>query len=368
MSTYRKPSFGYIDQLPSQRFRARYKDDLKQFVTIGTFATWHLANEALQDAYAKIRLGLIGTPLKRSTRTLVEFTEWYYDGPANLAIRTKEVNLSFLRKHVFPMLGGLPLSKITVPMIDTWWSHAGRTMTPMSRRNAYFALRGILRYAVRIKEISENPCQVEGASADVSVERPELTFHDMLAIIEKMPPLAAVATWVAFGAHLRVGELVALQARDVNLETGEVRVARQIVEAKGGATMTGTKNKSNEVVVLFPVALEILKLWLIDHPAEGSDYLFRYDNGKNMGRAYIQQRWVAARTEAGLPQFHLHDVRHTGLGMVEETGLGIKAVQARARHKTTAAALKYMHNRIGAIEGIVGQVDEEIRKRMGDAA
>ena len=55
--------------------------------------------------------------------------------------------------------------------------------------------------------------------------------------------------------------------------------------------------------------------------------------------------WDQARTEVGLPELHLHDLRHTGNTLAAETGATLKELMARMGHASTRAAVIYLHAR-----------------------
>lgn len=106
-------------------------------------------------------------------------------------------------------------------------------------RQAYSLLRTILNAAVKDRLISENPCQIEGAGQVNDPERPYLSPEHLAAIVGAMPEKWHLPVRVAFGAHLRVGELEALERGDY--ANGALRVERQRIYVRGHATITPTK-------------------------------------------------------------------------------------------------------------------------------
>ncbi|XVV05295.1 tyrosine-type recombinase/integrase [Actinosynnema sp. CA-248983] len=55
--------------------------------------------------------------------------------------------------------------------------------------------------------------------------------------------------------------------------------------------------------------------------------------------------WDKARKAAGIPDVHLHDLRHTGNTLAAETGATLRELMDRIGHSATRAARIYLHAR-----------------------
>jgi hypothetical protein len=53
-----------------------------------------------------------------------------------------------------------------------------------------------------------------------------------------------------------------------------------------------------------------------------------------VGEAVWQQEWVRARETLGLPDLHLHDLRHVAATLAAETGAGVKEIMYRIGHSS----------------------------------
>jgi integrase len=56
-----------------------------------------------------------------------------------------------------------------------------------------------------------------------------------------------------------------------------------------------------------------------------------------------QCRWSDSVTQAGLPGFHFHDLRHTGNTLAADTGASLADLMARMGHGSARAAMIYQH-------------------------
>ncbi|HEY5221664.1 MAG TPA: tyrosine-type recombinase/integrase [Microbacteriaceae bacterium] len=73
--------------------------------------------------------------------------------------------------------------------------------------------------------------------------------------------------------------------------------------------------------------------------------LFIRADGKALTRAQLQHAFKKARTAVQLPQYHFHDLRHSGRGhtLAAQSGATIRELMSRAGHSTSSAAMKYQH-------------------------
>ena len=69
-------------------------------------------------------------------------------------------------------LGGYPLNKITVEVVDDWYAKVRKDAGADQAAKSYKLLKTMLNRAVRYRWIPFNPCQIEGGSQEHAAERP----------------------------------------------------------------------------------------------------------------------------------------------------------------------------------------------------
>ncbi len=208
-------------------------------------------------------------------------------------------------------------------------------------RQAYALLRTILNAAVRDRLIAENPCQIDGAGQVNAPERPYLSPESLAAIVAAMPEKWHLPIRVAFGAHLRVGELEALQRGDY--ANGALRVERQRIYVRGEGIITPTKTGEARTVVLPPSIAAEVEAYLAATKGFAKSPLFPRRDGKALTGNALGHAWRKAARGVGLGQFHVHDLRHAGLTAAAQAGGTTRELMARAGHRTARAALIYQH-------------------------
>ena len=208
-------------------------------------------------------------------------------------------------------------------------------------RQAYSLLRTILNAAVRDRLINENPCQIDGAGQVNDPERPYLSPESLAAIVAAMPEKWHLPVRVAFGAHLRVGELVALQRGDY--ANGALRVERQHIYVRGRSIATATKTGEARTVTLPPSIAAEVEAYLASTTGFPKSPLFPRQDGEPITGNALGHAWRKAARGIGLGQFHVHDLRHAGLTLAAQAGGTTRELMARAGHRTARAALIYQH-------------------------
>lgn len=60
-------------------------------------------------------------------------------------------------------------------------------------------------------------------------------------------------------------------------------------------------------------------------------------------RATLRKAWNAACADAGVQEFHLHDLRHVSLSLAAQSGLSLASIKERGGHASLTAAMRYQH-------------------------
>jgi len=219
----------------------------------------------------------------------------------------------------------------------------GRSRAPL-RRQVPPAPARHLRHRRRGRDDPEEPCLLRGASTDRPAERPVGTIAQVFAIADAIGPSLRVQFIFATFTGLRFGELRALKRSRVDLLHKSVQVVEQYQELSSGQLVLGLpKTDAGRRTVAIP---DILVTYLEEHIAtysgQGTDGLvFCGTQHQPLHRKTFYRNWNKATAVAGLPGFHLHDLRHTGNTLAAATGASTKKLMSRMGHASPQAALTY---------------------------
>jgi integrase len=245
------------------------------------------------------------------------------------AIRSYEQALT---NYLRPEFGDRKLSDITRNDVQDFADALlAQGLDPSTVRNALMPLRVIYRRAVKRGEVTLNPSRdvdlpaVEGRRERVA--SPEEAQQLIGALPESERALWATALY----AGLRLGELQALQAEDVDPDEGLIHVRRSWDKQEG---FVATKSKAGERII--PIS-EHLRDYLHERAAGFYFATGAFNYGKTTRRAY------AAWKDAGLTRITLHECRHSYSTFLDGAGISETRADRYMGHANHSVQNRYRH-------------------------
>ncbi|WP_222273148.1 tyrosine-type recombinase/integrase [Modestobacter marinus] len=342
-----KRTFGTVDELPSGRFRARYRgpDGRRHAKVFGTKAdAWAWLATQQTDLLRKTWRAPIA-----SRRTVGDYAEDYL-ARNDLRESTRVLYAGLWHHHLAAPWSDVPVDEVTPAAVRSWHAKAGRTTGPTALAQSYRLLRAILNVAVADEVISSNPCRLRGAGTP-RASRPSraLTASEALRLAEQLGRTRRTGRYralllvLAFGG-LRFGEATALRRSDV-LPGGRLRVERSVRRVGGQWVVGEPKTDAGHRTVTLPAAIAaVLEKHLEKYVLASPDaLLFSTSSGGYLARSNWNATFRRAAEAIGLPAVRPHELRHTGATLAAATGATTKELMRRLGHASPAAALLYQH-------------------------
>lgn len=367
------------------RFRALGRRRHQVLGTSGEGWTPERAETELNNVMADVRrdlwrapavTGAVVVPEQSTGSTFRQFAATWWEGKRDELSTNTQIDYEWqLDNHLVPFFGAHPLSQITVQEVDRYrrYKVAEAALSAASINKTLTRLGQILDQADEYGLITRNPIRVNPRNRKLRAPKPASVWLDRADQIEALldaageldrrayagrrhvPRRAMLATLV-FGG-LRLGELLALRWRNVDLAAGRLYVASAKTDA-------GVRH-----VELLPALREELATVRMDRPDAGpNDLLFPTSGGRPMSRDNFRNRVFAAavkladeRRVAGgltpLPQgLTPHKLRHTAVSLWFANGWETPRVMGNAGHTDPAITLRiYAH---------LMSVDERERERL----
>ena len=342
--------FGNVRKRESGRWQVRYRGPDGQLRSAPeTFARKSEADRYLRLIEMRISQGEWSDPIR--ARVLLDdyATLWIAQRPG-LRPRTVDLYSWLLKRHISPKLGKIPLDKLDTALIREWRAgllEAGVTQGMAAK--AYRLLRAILNTAVDEDDLlSTNPCRIKGAGLEKTEERPFLTIDQVMRLAANVPDRWRAFILLMTFASLRWGEITALTRDDIDLVSCEVRIRRQFLERSTGVIAAGPpKSRAGSRTVSFPaLILPDIQVHLENFSGTGrTGLVFCALKGQPLRRSLFNKsvKWHELVAEIGVPNLHLHDLRHTGNTLAASSGSSLKDLMSRMGHDSPAAALIYQH-------------------------
>lgn len=346
--------FGTLRRLPSKRWQATYVGpDLARHAAAHTFASKMDAEVWLGQERALVSGDNWVAPARRAELKerlapptfSVYAQQWLAD--RSLKPRTREGYEHLLRRYLDPEFGDLPVPDLTPAVVRRWWAGLSQDHPTVNAR-AYALLRAILSTAVTDELVATNPCRVRAASNPPTKKdvRPA-TPAELEVLVEAMPDSRRAVVLLCAWCALRIGEVLELRRRDLDLTRGVVSVTRAVSWVRGQPVVGTPKSAAGtRQVSVPPHIVPALQHHLDAHVRSGADALLfpsMRDPLRHLQPTVLHQSWRKARSAAGRDDLRIHDLRHTGATLAAMTGATLAELQARLGYSTVGAALRYQH-------------------------
>ena len=274
---------------------------------------------------------------------------------------TRKAQARAVARRLLPAFGPVPLDRIDRAGVTRWFDECSRT-APGAANRALNLLSRILNHAVVCGHVRTNPAH--GIKWN---RRPKLTrflsrdevgrLHRALdrlagARPSRAPQADVIRLLLLTGC--RKNEILTLRWQDVDGNT------LNLIDAK-----TGPRR-----VFLSVPARAVLER----QPRSESAYVFPAPTNLNRPLSHHLPLWRSVRTEAGIEDVRIHDLRHTFASHAVLQGIPLPVVSRLLGHKRPSMTLRYAHvgdreteaaaERIGAV---IGQV-LDVHKASSDSS
>lgn len=234
-------------------------------------------------------------------------------------------------------LADVSVSDVTPAVIRRWVVAATAEYSPKTVQNTFAVLSQVFKQAQLDGRIHANPCS--------GIKRPKVTRNPDLLVLNAAQVMAMAeeagryraAVLLMALAGLRWSEMARLQRRDVNLDTGEIFVRRQLQEVKGVLT-PGLPKHDKVRRVPVPAQLAQALAPLLDGEPTGLVMTTPAGTALRVGNA--RRDWFNAAAEAvGAPGLTPHDLRHTYASLAVQAGANPKQLQEATGHHSASFTL-----------------------------
>jgi integrase len=317
-------------------------------ITKRGFKTKKEAEKAMIEAMAAYQKGEYVEPSKMLYQ---DYMQDWLKTKRNLGEQTLELYDSYLRTHIIPALGHIPLAKLTAHDIELFLdSLHEKGLAPATIKRIFSVVNASLNAAANKDLITKNVAN--------KVEKPKVKQHRELVIWEpsfvneflqktRYASRYWIAVYLAIMTGMRQGEILGLRWSDIDFEKRYLTIQQTVNrhrEIKPGAK---TK-RSVRSVALSPETVEVLKehrqLIVQERIALGPEYqnndlVVCTKFGGPVTQRAIQKVWTSFLEKTGAPKITFHDLRHTHASLLIKQGVHIKVISERLGHSSVAITM-----------------------------
>ncbi|MCK5680577.1 site-specific integrase, partial [bacterium] len=305
------------------------------------------AEEVAARIRAKLLLGDLQLEPKKGF-TFAEYSLLWIDNYIRPVRRpsTTERYTGILKKYVLPTFGKKPLDKIIRANVKSFLLHLHKE--GLSRSTILLCrdvLSGVLVQAIDDELISANP--VAGVLKMLKLEREKkipvepMTFDEVALFLDtcyRLQPWHYSLFLTAFRTGMRMGEVLAIEWRDIDSNGRFIRVERSFKRGNVDGTKT---NKSRRVDMSNQLHDELDRLHtqrLQEALAKGRDYpnniCFHHRDGGHISQNTIRGVFKRILVKAGIRELRFHDIRHTFASLLLTNGESLAYVKEQLGHSS----------------------------------
>ena len=267
--------------------------------------------------------------------------EWWASHGKKVAKSTARTEGGRIRTHIVKRIGHLPLQTFGPTEVREWLDQLmepdNADYDPLGAKsilNIHGYLSMCMDVAVAERLIRVNPCTVSDLPKWERKEPRFLTEGELARVIKLTPahwkPL--IVFLAASGA--RISEALGLKWQNVDLLTGRVTFATQLIDRAGTFEDAPLKTKySRRTINVPPSVCQVLALlWSADR--RDNDYVFRSKNGGPTRYAVVRRAWCRALEETEFEGLGFHSFRHTLASQLIKRNKSLTSIQKRLGHSS----------------------------------
>lgn len=272
---------------------------------------------------------------------------------------TYDLYARIVRQYIDPILGSCAVSEIDRSSLKAFSEEMisrsrDKKLSDKYRKYACSIVCQIIAYISDARGLAvKMPCMPDFCVGKDEIELPDAKSLDRLEayLTDHLENDTCLGILFAMYTGIRIGELCALQWKDIDLESGVVSIHRNLqriqnrAEAESGKTKIYVqKPKSTKSVRTLPIAdglLEILK----QYRKEPEKYLISGRKAEWAEIRTVQYRFTSILKRCGIGQFHFHLLRHAFASRCISAGCDAKSLSELLGHSSVQVTMRvYVHS------------------------
>ena len=316
---------------------------------------------------------------RAKTYTVGTWLEVWMENYAKVKLRpsTYKTSQGFLKNHIKPQIGSIPLADLTSLDLQRFYKHlldGGRVdrieakkkpkgLAPKTVRNIHQMIGSAYNLAMEQKLVSKNPTQGCALPKVEHKEMKTLTADQLSAFFQEARDSGVYELYyLDLATGLRRGELLGLKWTDVDFQHGVLKIQRAISRQNGKVVEAPLKTKN--AYRTLPMSADAIDVLMQQRRKTGnSEWVFPSPTGGPMSPDSVLHMLQRVLKRAGLPRIRFHDLRHTFATLALENGMDVKTLSAMLGHVSAVTTLDiYTHITGDMQRAAAASIDRSIGK------
>lgn len=277
-------------------------------------------------------------------------------------MRTKKY---IVELKILPYFGDKRVNAITAADIRQWQNELIKMgYSPTYLKTINNQLSAIFNYAVRYYDLKSNPCAKAGSMGKSKAEEMDFwTVEEFRKFIDSVmnKRLSYMAFMTLYWTGMRLGELLALNPKDVDLEKRTISITKSYQRLGKKDVITPPKTPKSKRVITIPefLAADIKDYMDSLYDLQENDRLFP------ITKYYLEHEMQREIKESGVKRIRVHDLRHSHASMLIELGFSPLEIANRLGHEKVETTLNtYAHLYPNKQTKLAERLDSEYREDL----
>ena len=277
-------------------------------------------------------------------------------------MRTKKY---IVELKILPYFGNKRVNDITAADIRQWQNELIKIgYSPTYLKTINNQLSAIFNYAVRYYDLKSNPCAKAGSMGKSKAEEMDFwTGEEFRRFIDSVmnKRLSYMAFMTLYWTGMRMGELLALNPKDVDLEKRTISITKSYQRLGKKDVITPPKTPKSKRVITIPefLAADIKDYMDSLYELQENDRLFP------ITKYYLEHEMQRGIKESGVKRIRVHDLRHSHASMLIELGFSPLEIANRLGHEKVETTLNtYAHLYPNKQTKLAERLDSEYREDL----
>lgn len=290
---------------------------------------------------------------------------YYADMETRLREHTMRTKKYIVELKILPYFGNKRVNDITAADIRQWQNELIKIgYSPTYLKTINNQLSAIFNYAVRYYDLKSNPCAKAGSMGKSKAEEMDFwTGEEFRKFIDSVmnKRLSYMAFMTLYWTGMRLGELLALNPKDVDLEKRTISITKSYQRLGKKDVITPPKTPKSKRVITIPefLAADIKDYMDSLYDLQENDRLFP------ITKYYLEHEMQRGIKESGVKRIRVHDLRHSHASMLIELGFSPLEIANRLGHEKVETTLNtYAHLYPNKQTKLAERLDSEYREDL----
>lgn len=263
---------------------------------------------------------------------------------------TSVLKESIIESKLLPYFGKRMLRDITAQDVIQWQNTLLKHRIPGNEKpyskvylkTVHNHLSAIFNHAVRFYGLKENPARIAGnMGTEQGIEMSFWTREQYLCFAEAMmdEPRAYYCFEVLYWCGIRLGELLALTPKDIDLKNRVLNIDKNYQVVKGKEIITAPKTPKSKRKIKMPQFLcaELQEYMTFCYKIQPNERLFP------VTKSFLHRMMEKGCRQQDLDKIRIHDLRHSHVSLLINMGFDAVAIADRMGHESIDITFRYAH-------------------------